>query len=271
MGYDIESYWSRVASAIGKRGAGNYLAGDDDPYFRYKRAKFLSRFLARLPVTGRRVLELGCGPGGNLLELTRREPASMVGIDISAKMLDLARQTLAHARVPVELKKTDGQDLPLASRSVDLSLTVTVLQHNVDPAAFSRIVGELCRVTTDRIVIMEDTGTARGAPEGATYIRRPIDVYRTEFATHGFSLLSKTYLNLRYSRRVHETLRRRLVPSTHHEGQPLPVGTRMAMTFALAVTRLLDSSRSDSEDLTKMIFVRDQRGPEAHERDPGDG
>ena len=111
MDYDIESYWSGVAVEIRRRGTGNCVAGDDDPYYRYKRNKFLRRFLAALDVTGQRVLELGCGPGGNLLELARRAPASLVGIDISASMLALAGQNLEGCSV--ELKKTDGQRLPL--------------------------------------------------------------------------------------------------------------------------------------------------------------
>jgi len=64
MPYHVESYWSRVADEIRKRGPGNYVAGDDDPYYRYKRSKFLQRFLSALDVAGRTVLELGCGPGG---------------------------------------------------------------------------------------------------------------------------------------------------------------------------------------------------------------
>lgn len=178
-----------MAGEIRKRGAGNYVAGDD-PYYRYKRAKFLRLFLATLDVAGRRVLELGCGPGGNLRELVRRGPASLVGIDISASMLDLARQTLEGRSV--ELKKTDGHRLPLEDRSIDLAYTVTVLQHNVDPAGLTRVIAELCRVTAERIVIMEDTGTTLTASEGTTGIARPIDAYRTEFARHGFRLESAT-------------------------------------------------------------------------------
>ena len=42
--YDPEVYWSRVAGEIEKRGE-NYVAGDDNPYFRYKRQRFLKKFL----------------------------------------------------------------------------------------------------------------------------------------------------------------------------------------------------------------------------------
>lgn len=269
MSYDIESYWSRVASDIRKRGPENYVAGDDDPYYRYKRATFLRRFLATLDVAGRRVLELGCGPGGNLLELVGRGPTLLVGVDISACMLTLAQRTLEGIPVPVELKKTDGQRLPLDDRSVDLAFTVTVLQHNVDPAGLSLVIAELCRVTADRIVIIEDTGGARTAPEGSTFLARPIDAYQIEFARHGFGLQTAAYLNLRHSRRVHQAIRRRLVPANHREGQPLSAPVKTALTLALAITRLLDKTSSDTEDLTRMVFVRNQHTAQPEGRNTG--
>jgi len=256
MSYDIESYWSRVADEIGQRGPQNYVAGDDDPFYRYKRAKFLDRFLAALDVAGGRVLELGCGPGGNLVELSRRGPATLIGIDISAGMLALATKALEGSPVPVELKKTDGLRLPLGDHSVDLAFTVTVLQHNVDPAGLSSVVGELCRVTAERIVIMEDTGKSLTVPDGTPGIARPIEVYRAEFARRGFRLESTRYLNLRYSRRMHEAIRRHLLPSTHKEGEPLGRTVKAALRLSLAITRPLDDRTPDTGDLTQMVFVR---------------
>lgn len=256
MPYHVESYWSRVADEIRKRGPGNYVAGDDDPYYRYKRSKFLQRFLSALDVAGRTVLELGCGPGGNLLELARQGPAALIGVDIAPSMLALAAQTLNEARVRVELKKTDGQRLPVDDHNVDLAFTVTVLQHNVDPAMLSRMVAELCRVTTGQIVSMEDTGTDGSAAEGATFIARPVEAYRTEFARYGFRLATATYLNTRVSRRARGILCRRLIPSSHREGQPLGFAYRTLLKSALAITRHLDDARPDTRDLTKMVFVR---------------
>src|SRR5262245_36070471 len=105
---------------------------------------------------------------------------------------------------------------------------------------------------------MEDVGGTRTAPEGTTYVTRPIDVYCTEFAEHGFHLVSATPLNLHYSRRVHSAIRRRLVPPTHREGQPLSAAVKAVLTLAIGITRLMDESRPDTEDLTKMVFVRNQ-------------
>jgi hypothetical protein len=90
----------------------------------------------------------------------------------------------------VELKKTEGHYLPLEDRSIDLAYTVTVLQENVNPASLSQIIAELCRVTDERIVIMEDIGATLSAPDGSSGIARPIEEYRTGFTRHGFVLLA---------------------------------------------------------------------------------
>lgn len=254
MHYDIESYWSRVANEIGRRESGTLVAGDDDPYYRYKRRKFLRRFLATLDVAGQRVLELGCGPGGNLLELVQRGPASLTGIDISSSMLSLARRTVQG--LPVELKKTDGEHLPLEDLSVDTAFTVTVLQHNVDPVGLGRVIAELCRVTGLRIVLFEDTGVAVTASEGSAAISRPVETYRAEFERNGFRLESTTYLKTRLSRWAHEIVRRLLVPANHREGEPLGAPIRAILAPALAITRLLDDVIPEKGDLTRIVFIR---------------
>ena len=254
MHYDIESYWSRVANEIGRRESGKLVAGDDDPYYRYKRRKFLRRFLATLDVAGQRVLELGCGPGGNLFEIARREPAFLIGIDISSSMLSLARRTLQG--FVVELKKTDGKHLPLENLSVDKAFTVTVLQHNVDPVGLGRVVAELCRVTVRQIVIFEDTGVTVTALEGSAAISRPVETYRAEFERNGFRLESTTYLKTRASRRAHGILRRLFVPANHREGEPLSTPIRAMLTLALTITRPLDDVVPEKGDLTRMAFVR---------------
>lgn len=254
MGYDIESYWSRVADQIQSRGSGNPIAGDDNPFLRYKRSKFLRRFLSTLDVSGRTVLEVGCGPGGNLLELAPLKPERLIGVDISAHMLALAATNLEG--FPVELTKTDGQNLPLADRSVDIAYTVTVLQHNVDVAGVARLIGELCRVTADQIVIMEDTGHTASVREGSSFIARPAETYITEFERHGFRLQSRTSLNLFFSRQAYKVFRRLLVPASHREGEPFGRFANAVLSRVLVMTRLFDDLRPETEDLTKMVFVR---------------
>lgn len=79
------------------------------------------------PVTGKRVLDAGCGPGiysGWLVE----HGAEVVGLDVSPKMVELAAQRLRQkARI---LKADLGQPLDfLESASFDLVVSALVLDH----------------------------------------------------------------------------------------------------------------------------------------------
>ena len=191
--YDPEVYWSRVAQEIQKRGE-NVIAGDDNPYYRYKRRKFLKSFLDTIDFQSKNVLEVGCGPGGNLRHIAAHHaPKRIFGADISAMMLEVAAKNLSPYNV--NLVKIDGARLPYRDQEMDVSLTVTVLQHNSDENTFKSLAKELARVTKETIVIMEDIGS--GQSETGEWILRPVDTYVSEFAQCGFALSYLRFLNTR--------------------------------------------------------------------------
>jgi SAM-dependent methyltransferase len=251
--YNVESHWSKVAGEISNRTSGGFIAGDDDPFHRYKREKFEHRVLSRLDVAGKQVLELGCGPGGNLLALVQRRPKQLVGVDISESMLTLARDNLAGHEVT--LKKTDGRQIPLPDHSVDLAYTVTVLQHNVDPTQLDAVVSELCRVARDRIVLAEDIGNVTDPPPGATYVTRPVESYRAAFAEQGFKLVSVTPLGLRCSRFVRRVVGKVLLRG-HSEGEPITGVAAFLLKASLPITIAMDRVISDRGDLTVLELTR---------------
>ena len=256
MVYHPEPYWSRVAAEIAKRGTASLVAGDDDPYFRYKRQKFVTKFLLTTRFDSKVVLEVGPGPGGNLLEVVRGGAARVIGVDISHAMLAIAAERLKDYAGSVELLKTDGQKLPLSDGAADVTFTVTVLHHNTDPTMFQNLIREICRVTKETIILTEDTGKGFISPE-KDWVARPVQAYAAECRKYGFRLASCQYLGLAASRLAHKLVSRLFVPRSHLEGQPfgwLPVAT---LRFLLTFTRPLDSLVPDRHDLTKMLFVRD--------------
>jgi SAM-dependent methyltransferase len=86
---------------------------------------------------GIRVLDAGCGPGGNSAWLDAY--GKVVGVDNSPEAVRLAR-----SRHPeIDVREGDIIDLPFADRSFDLVLAVTVLAMVPDDA---RAVRELARV-----------------------------------------------------------------------------------------------------------------------------
>ena len=80
-----------------------------------------------------KVLDLGCGTGMLLSELTRRSEF-VVGVDTSPEMLELARGREGSA----ELVLADADHLPFADRSFDAVVSVTLLQNMPAPATTVR-------------------------------------------------------------------------------------------------------------------------------------
>lgn len=253
---EVESYWSKVAQRIKARDKNAFVAGDDTPYFRYKRAKFLKRFLDAIDCTSRIILELGCGPGGNLLYIAQTQsPEKLIGVDISQPMIDLAAENLGSCAVATQLLKSDGVVLPVPDQSVDTSFTSTVLHHNTDGDTFKGLVRELCRVTRTSVIVMENTGH-EGVSGSGSYIARRVDVYESVFAEHGFRLSDCAYLNTKVSRYGHAFIDRIFPPGKHDEGAPFRRLPQLLVTAFLPVTRILDRCFADKYDMTKMVFLR---------------
>lgn len=257
--YDPEIYWSRVGQEIEKRGP-NYVAGDDNPYYRYKRRRFLTRLLDGVDFRSKVVLELGCGPGGNLEHVAKHHaPRQLLGADISQTMVDIATKNLANSSAPVSLTKIDGAALPFADQSVDISYTVTVLHHNTDANTFKNLVCELCRVTKSTIIINEDIGSSEEVGGHGDWIGRTAKVYETAFVERGFQLSEIQFLNTKVSRTWHWLILgfyRQVVAKHHHEGLRMAAVFRFLIGLPLPITRVFDNLIADEKDLAKMVFRR---------------
>ncbi len=79
-----------------------------------------------------RAADLGCGPG-DLLPVLAERSASVIGVDSSRSMLDLAARRAAGA--PVDLRMGELEHLPMADGEVDFIVICLTLHHLPDPAA----------------------------------------------------------------------------------------------------------------------------------------
>jgi SAM-dependent methyltransferase len=249
--YDREQYWSAVAGRIAQRVTRRDVAGDDDAYSAYKRRKMLNRFLASLPVTGKTVLELGCGPGGNLEYLLNKGAGKLIGVDISATMLGLAGERLGET---VTLLKTDGQTIVLPDDSVDLAYTVTVLQHNVEDAHMRAMVAELARVSRGSVVLIEDLAAPDDATAGGdSWVMRPLREYEDAARAVGLRLQTAVPLQTRISRNGWWRIGARF-RSAAEGGQNSRLFHALVAAWVGIARHLDDRVRDD--DLTKMVFTR---------------
>jgi SAM-dependent methyltransferase len=257
MSYDPEVYWTRVAGEIARRPDASALSGDCDPFHAYQRRKMLKRFLDPLEVAGRTVLEVGCGPGGNLLHLQRFRPARSIGVDVSSRMLDLARQRL-QGHEHVELLKTDGRRIELSDHIADVTFTVTVLMHISDDAMFRSVVSELCRLTKHTLVLIEQT-TRRSAGDitaDGHGVRRRVDEYADAVRAHGLLLRSTEDLRVRVSRAGWGRAVRLAGRIARKEGEPESALARLLGSSWLLASRWVDDVVPDDMTLTKQTFVR---------------
>jgi cytosine/adenosine deaminase-related metal-dependent hydrolase/SAM-dependent methyltransferase len=102
------------------------------------------RFLEPLlpSVTGLDVVDLGCGTGRWLARLAPRNPASLVGVDFSAEMLEQAQRKLGGA---AKLLVGDCEKVPLASSCADLIVCSFLGSYIEDLGDFTKQVRRISR------------------------------------------------------------------------------------------------------------------------------
>ena len=152
-------------------------------------------------VTGKRVLDAGCGPGLYAEELVRRG-ASVVGFDESPEMVRLARRRLGDA---AEFRVQDlGQRIGWADDgSFDLAVMALVIHHVDDRVGALREIHRVLR-PAGRLVISTHHPTADWRRQGGSYFdaevieetwkrgwqvrywRQPLTRTCAEFAEAGF-------------------------------------------------------------------------------------
>jgi ubiquinone/menaquinone biosynthesis C-methylase UbiE len=101
---------------------------------------------------GRRVLEVGCGLGTDLLEFARGG-AHVVGTDLTEHAVRLTRKRLAMYGVPGTAFVADAERLPFASNWFDLVYSWGVIHHTLNTLAAASEIVRVCR-PGGRVMVM---------------------------------------------------------------------------------------------------------------------
>jgi ubiquinone/menaquinone biosynthesis C-methylase UbiE len=251
--YDIARYWERVAHEIKARRSGSDVAGYDTPADRYLRHKG-EREIRAIDVHGKSVLEVGCGTGLNLALFDAGGAASIIGVDVSATMLNIAKRRMSNARARTRFEHVGGDTLPLGDRSVDCTFTVTVLQHNTDDHALRRLISEIARVTSQRIIILEQTGPIERRSE--SFVNRRPSFYVNAFTSSGMQLIQRKVIRTFVTKKFYAITSRFFGLQKHHEGAASSRGLTRLLNAALPVTAALDRLVPVPDGLTVMVFER---------------
>lgn len=247
--YHPEPYWSDVAKRILDREDNNVIAGDDEPYYRYKRHRFLE-LLGSLSFAGKSVLEVGHGPGGNLNFVSKRKPKRLAGADISNDMIALARKNTS----VTDFNKINGVELPFKNKEFDLIFTATVLQHNTDDAMFRKILAEICRSSGKQVAFFEKIEKEISGDD--LCVGRPVSYYEMLCKEQGFRLKEVEFINVNISYYVCGAIRKGLNSSNRAEGEPLNGISVFLQNITLPITKILDKIFTAKRNVAKMVFER---------------
>lgn len=147
------------------------------PFEHYRRNKLIQLLDFNRYVGGRSVLEVGCGIGDLLKEMSKYGPKELYGVDGSQEALDFAQKYLAG--VDVDLTLADARRLPFPDKSFDVVMVMFELQHIPDEKSVQRVVNEATRVARQWVILVEET--APNAYVLGNVIRRPISYYKEAF------------------------------------------------------------------------------------------
>jgi SAM-dependent methyltransferase len=141
---DVREYWNRhihdleiTSHPVGSPG----FFADLDQYH-FEKLHHLPRLVDFGGYRGKRVLEVGCGAGTDLVRFARGG-ATVTGVDISPSAIALARANFAQQGLTADLREADGEHLPFASDAFDLVYAHGVVQYTANDRA---LVSECLRV-----------------------------------------------------------------------------------------------------------------------------
>ncbi|MEA2438227.1 MAG: hypothetical protein QOF65_2783, partial [Thermoleophilaceae bacterium] len=138
MGRDLSGFYDSAYARGGERHAAWRELGAKG------KADHVASLCASAGLGSGTVLEIGCGDGSLLAELSSRGfGGSLSGFDISPAAVELA-EGRGVPRV-ASLAVFDGKSLPVADRSFDLGVLSHVLEHVPEPLPLLREAARACR------------------------------------------------------------------------------------------------------------------------------
>ena len=134
--HDVRAYWDAHIHDLEVTrhppGSPGFFA--DLEQYHFEKLHHLPRLVPFEKYSGRRVLEVGCGAGTDLIRFGRHG-ANVTGVDLSPASIALAVQNFALEKRPAKLSVADGQALPFRDAAFDLVYAHGVVQYTSDDRA----------------------------------------------------------------------------------------------------------------------------------------
>jgi ubiquinone/menaquinone biosynthesis C-methylase UbiE len=140
----VQRYWNERIHDLEMTehapGTREFFADLDE--YRFDKLRYLPKVVDFSGYRGKKLLEVGCGIGTDLVRFARGGALS-TGVDLSETALSLARENARHSGVEMTLELANGEDLPFEAESFDVVYAHGVLQYTAEP---ERMVSECRRV-----------------------------------------------------------------------------------------------------------------------------
>ncbi|MBN2030716.1 class I SAM-dependent methyltransferase [bacterium] len=140
----IKQYWNDHIHdlEIAQHSVGTEGFFQDLDEYRFDKLRYLPRVVDFSGYRGKKVLEIGCGVGLDLVRFARGD-AWVTGVDLSETAIDLAKKNFKWNHLKADLRVMNGENLEFADHSFDVVYAHGVLQYTADT---SRMIEEAYRV-----------------------------------------------------------------------------------------------------------------------------
>jgi SAM-dependent methyltransferase len=140
----VRDYWNQHIHDldISTHAPGTRAFFADLDQYHFEKLHHLPRLIDFNAYRGKKVLDVGCGAGTDLMRFARGG-AAVTGVDISPSAIALARQNFAQQGLAADLREADGEHLPFADNEFDFVFAHGVVQYTAGDRA---LVAECRRV-----------------------------------------------------------------------------------------------------------------------------
>ena len=133
---DVRAYWNRhihdLEITTHPVGSPGFFADLDEYHF--DKLHHLLRLIDFGGYGGKRVLEVGCGAGTDLVRFARGG-AAVTGVDVAEASIELARLNFSQQGLAARLCVADGESLPFPDAAFDFVYAHGVVQYTANDAA----------------------------------------------------------------------------------------------------------------------------------------
>ncbi|MBW9147795.1 class I SAM-dependent methyltransferase [Clostridium sp. CM028] len=127
----------------------------------------------------KKLLDVGCGTGNVLMKLVENSNIELYGLDISEKMIDMAKKNLGNS---ADLKVSDSECMPWKNNTFDVIVCNASFHHYPNP---DKTLLEMKRILTSNGTLII------GDPTAPVVIRQVLNLYYKRSDTGDYKIYSK--------------------------------------------------------------------------------